>query len=62
MRFITSEKKVKIKEVLRALQKVSLTLRDLARILGLLYSSIQDIFPGPLHYWALQRVKADALR
>lgn len=50
------------KEIRHVLNSESLTLRELARLLGLLSSSIQAIFPGPLHYRALQRLKGRALR
>lgn len=50
------------KEIRFALKQDSLTLRELARLLGLLSSSIHAIFPGPLNYRALQRIKGKALR
>ncbi|KAM4771124.1 otolin-1 [Rhinophrynus dorsalis] len=42
------------------LERVSLCL--LARIVGLLSSSVQAIFPGPLHYWVMQWLKARHLQ
>ncbi|KAJ1195307.1 hypothetical protein NDU88_004588 [Pleurodeles waltl] len=45
------------KELRRALASPTISLRTLARLVGLLASSIQAIFPGPLHYRALQRLK-----
>ncbi|XP_078506931.1 uncharacterized protein LOC144767311 [Lissotriton helveticus] len=40
----------------------TISLRTLARLVGLLAASIQAIFPGPLHYRALQRLKILHLR
>ncbi|KAJ1172815.1 hypothetical protein NDU88_004657 [Pleurodeles waltl] len=45
------------KELRKALSAHSISLRVLARLVGLLASSIRAIFPGPLHYRALQRLK-----
>lgn len=54
---------VKIRrELRRTLARSTTSLRQVARIVGLLSSSIQAIFPGPLHYRALQRLKASHLR
>ncbi|KAM4795634.1 uncharacterized protein WCC33_000698 [Rhinophrynus dorsalis] len=50
------------KEIRSILRKERISLRMLARIVGLLSASIQAIFPGPLHYRALQRLKALHLR
>ncbi|XP_044156772.1 uncharacterized protein LOC122943252 [Bufo gargarizans] len=50
------------KELRHALSASSLSLRHLARIIGLLASSIQAVFPAPLHYRALQRLKIAHLR
>ncbi|XP_044140287.1 uncharacterized protein LOC122930766 [Bufo gargarizans] len=50
------------KELRRALAIPQLSLRHLARIIGLLASSIQAVFPAPLHYRALQRLKIAHLR
>ncbi|KAM4705063.1 LOW QUALITY PROTEIN: uncharacterized protein WCC33_009911 [Rhinophrynus dorsalis] len=50
------------KEIRSVLRKERISLRVLARIVGLLSASIQAIFPGPLHYRALQRLKALHLR
>ncbi|KAM4749018.1 stereocilin [Rhinophrynus dorsalis] len=50
------------KEIRAVLRKERISLRLLARIVGLLSASIQAIFPGPLHYRALQRLKALHLR
>lgn len=49
-------------ELRRTLSRAQVSLRDLARIVGLLSASIQAIFPGPLHYRALHRLKASYLR
>lgn len=49
-------------EIQQSLKKDFITLRELASIIGLLSSSVQAIFPEPLHYRALQRLKGDALR
>ncbi|XP_044146965.1 uncharacterized protein LOC122935270 [Bufo gargarizans] len=45
------------KELRRTLDMPRISLRHLARIIGLLSSSIQAVFPAPLHYRALQRLK-----
>ncbi|XP_040296051.1 uncharacterized protein LOC121007863 [Bufo bufo] len=45
------------KELRRTLDMPQISLRHLARIIGLLSSSIQAVFPAPLHYRALQRLK-----
>ncbi|XP_040261452.1 uncharacterized protein LOC120977528 [Bufo bufo] len=50
------------KELLRARSSPHIPLRQLARIIGLLASSIQAVFPAPLHYRALQRLKIAHLR
>lgn len=50
------------KEIRQVLKRENLTLGELARLLGPLSSSIKAIFPGPLNYRALQRVKVRALR
>ncbi|KAM4690570.1 uncharacterized protein WCC33_017974 [Rhinophrynus dorsalis] len=50
------------KEIRSVLKQDRISLRLLARVVGLLASSIQAIFPGPLHYRALQRLKALHLR
>lgn len=50
------------REIKRTLARSSISLRQVARVVGLLSSSIQAIFPGPLHYRALQRLKATHLR
>ena len=39
------------------LEKTEISVRELSKFLGLLTSSIQAIFPGPLHYRHLQRLK-----
>lgn len=60
---LPSRKMTKIRhELRRALIQPRISLRQLARIVGLLSVSIQAIFPGPLHYRALQRLKAYHLR
>lgn len=50
------------KELATLLSKQTVSLRVFARIVGLLASSIQAIFPGPLDYRALQRLKIQHLR
>lgn len=50
------------RELRRTLAHPSTSLQQIARVVGLLSSSIQAIFPGPLHYRALQRLKASHLR
>ena len=44
-------------ECQKALTVSSLTLRKLASLIGLLNSSIQAVFPAPLHYRHLQKLK-----
>lgn len=57
------KKRIAIKKELRkALSVQTISLRTLARLVGLLASPIQVIFPGPLHYRALQRLKILHLR
>lgn len=52
------EKIKKIRKEVRRVRRADwITLRQLARLLGLLSASIQAIFPAPLHYRALQRLK-----
>ncbi|XP_044141804.1 uncharacterized protein LOC122931813 [Bufo gargarizans] len=50
------------RELCRARSSSQIPLRQLARIIGLLASSIQAVFPAPLHYRALQRLKIFHLR
>ncbi|XP_040178560.1 LOW QUALITY PROTEIN: uncharacterized protein LOC120912608 [Rana temporaria] len=50
------------KEIRAVLRKGYLSLRVLARLVGLLAASIQAIFLAPLHYRALQRLKILHLR
>ncbi|KAM4807615.1 LOW QUALITY PROTEIN: uncharacterized protein WCC33_005133 [Rhinophrynus dorsalis] len=50
------------REICYILRQDRISLRLLARVVGLLAASIQAIFPGPLHYRALQRLKARHLR
>ncbi|KAM4702972.1 uncharacterized protein WCC33_011531 [Rhinophrynus dorsalis] len=50
------------KEIRSILRLEQFSLRKLARVVGLLSASIQAIFPGPLHYRALQRLKTLHLR
>ncbi|XP_078506464.1 LOW QUALITY PROTEIN: uncharacterized protein LOC144765813 [Lissotriton helveticus] len=60
---LPSQKISKIKkEIRKVLRQDRISLRQLARIVGLLSSSIQAIYPGPLHYRTLQRLKASHLR
>lgn len=60
---LPSRKLAKIRhELRRTLGKPTISLRQLARVVGLFSSSIQAIFLGPLHYRALQRLKASHLR
>ncbi|KAJ1178664.1 hypothetical protein NDU88_003906, partial [Pleurodeles waltl] len=49
-------------ELRRSLARQQISLRRIAHLVGLLSSSIREIFPGPLHYRALQRLKAAHLR
>lgn len=51
---LPSRKLAKIRHVLRrTMSKSHSSLRQIARLVGLLSSSIQAIFPGPLHYRAM---------
>ncbi|KAM4697809.1 uncharacterized protein WCC33_013413 [Rhinophrynus dorsalis] len=50
------------KEIRSILRLEQFSLRKLAQVVGLLSASIQAIFPGPLHYRALQRLKTLHLR
>ncbi|XP_044159551.1 uncharacterized protein LOC122944893 [Bufo gargarizans] len=50
------------RELRHSLRLPHVSLRHLARVLGLLSSSIQAVFPAPLHYRALQRLKIAHLR
>lgn len=50
------------KEIRRDLLRQQISIRQFARIIGLLTASIQAIFPIPLHYRALQRLKIAHLR
>lgn len=60
---LLTRKMIKIKHELRRLAaRCSTSLRQIERVVGLRSSSIQAIFPGPLHYCALQRLKAFSLR
>ncbi|KAJ1118581.1 hypothetical protein NDU88_006772 [Pleurodeles waltl] len=60
---LTTPKISKIKKELRkVLRRDRISLRQLARLVGLLSLSIQVIFPGPLHYWAPLCLKAHYLR
>lgn len=53
-----SHKLVKIKHKLRrTLSRLSISLHQLAGIMGLLSSSMHAIFPSPLHYRVLQHLK-----
>ena len=49
------------RECQKALTVPSLTLRKLASLIGLLNSSIQAVFPAPLHYHHLQNLKNQQL-
>ncbi|KAM4770877.1 LOW QUALITY PROTEIN: uncharacterized protein WCC33_002647 [Rhinophrynus dorsalis] len=51
-----------IRKEIRTILRRDISLRMLARVVGLLSSSIQAIFPAPLHYRALQRLKGLHLR
>ena len=44
------------------LSQTELTVRDIARLIGKLTASIQAIYPAPLHYRQLQRLKNTALQ
>ena len=63
--FQISLPKDKVKSIKRECSKVlanqSITVRELARLLGKLSASIQAVFPAPLHYRSLQAVKKQTL-
>lgn len=63
--FQISLPKDKVKSIKRECSKVlanqSITVRELARLLGKLSASIQAVFPTPLHYRYLQAVKKQSL-
>ena len=50
-----------IKECQKVLENPGITIRELARLLGILSASIQAIFPAPLHYPHIQAVKKRSL-
>ena len=55
---LPGEKLTKIRKTCKdLLEKTEISVRELSKFLGLLTSSIQAIFPGPLHYRHLQRLK-----
>ena len=63
--FQSSLPKDKVKNIKRECQKVldhqTITVRELARLLGKLSTSIQAVFPAPLHYRYHQAVKKQSL-
>lgn len=63
--FQISLPKDKVKNIKRECQKVldhqTITVRELARLLGKLSASIQAVFPAPLHYRYLQAVNKQSL-
>lgn len=50
------------KEIRCCLARLQVQLRQLSRIIGLMVASIKAIFPAPLHYRSLQRLKIAHLR
>ena len=49
------------KECQKVLKNPDITIRELARLLGKLSASIQEVFPAPLHYRHIQAVKKCSL-
>lgn len=59
---VADGKGIKIsREIHRMLVCEWMSLRQIVRVLGLLSVSIQAVFPAPLHYRALQRLKTKFL-
>ena len=62
-RKLTDEKKLKIKKACKTLQRQSqYTIREVAKVIGLLVSNFTAIMYGPLYYKALERDKSTAVK
>ena len=60
---LTGEQAVKVKEACqRLLQEKAITIREVAKVLGLLTSSLPGVLYGPLHYRSLEMDKTQALK
>ena len=59
---LTREQAVKVKEACQQLlQEKAITIREVAKVLGLLTSSLPGVLYGPLHYRSLEMNKTQAL-
>ena len=59
---LTREQAVKVKEACQQLlQEKAITIREVAKVLGLLTSSLPGVLYGPLHYRSLEMDKTQAL-
>ena len=60
---LTGEQAVKVKAACQQLlQEKALTIREVAKVLGLLTSSLPGVLYGPLHYRSLEMDKTQALK
>ena len=60
---LTGEQAVKVKEACQLLlQEKAITIREVAKVLGLLTSSLPGVLYGPLHYRSLEMDKTQALK
>ena len=60
---LTGEKAVKVKEACQQLlQDKTITIREVAKVLGLLTSSLPGVLYGPLHYRPIEMDKTQALK
>ena len=60
---LTGEQAVKVKEACQQLlQEKAITIREVAKVLGLLTSSLPGVLYGPLHYRSLEMDKTQALK
>ena len=60
---LTGEQAVKVKEACQQLlQEKAITIREVAKVLGLLTSSSPGVLYGPLHYRSLEMDKTQALK
>ena len=60
---LTGEQAVKVKEACQQLlQEKAITIREVAKVLGLLTSSLPGVLYGPLHYKSLEMDKTQALK
>jgi len=60
---LTGEQAVKVKEACQQLlQDKAITIREVAKVLGLLTSSLPRVLYGPLHYRSIEMDKTQALK